>query len=79
MKQRLASPATLIDLRGLNELRGIEDTGTALVIKAMTRHGEVADSDVVAKAIPGLEKLAGLIGDPGGAPPWHDRRVGRQQ
>ena len=63
MKQRLASPATLIDLGGL-DLRGIEDKGDVLVIKAMTRHAEVAESSVVAKAIPGLEKLAGLIGDP---------------
>lgn len=64
MKQRLASPTTLVDLGGLADLRGIEDHGDVLVIKAMTRHGEVADSAVVAQAIPGLEKLAALIGDP---------------
>lgn len=64
MKQRLASPSTLIDLGGLKGLRGIEDNGSALTIKAMTRHGEVADSDVVKMAIPGLAKLAALIGDP---------------
>ena len=64
MKQRLASPGMLIDLRGLDDLHGIEDKGDTLVIKAMTRHCEVAESEVVAKAIPGLEKLAALIGDP---------------
>jgi carbon-monoxide dehydrogenase medium subunit len=64
MKQRLASPGELIDLGGLKDLRGIEDKGNVLVIKAMTRHGEVAESDVVKKAIPGLAKLAALIGDP---------------
>lgn len=64
MKQRLASPGTLIDLRGLKDLQGIEDKGDVLVIKAMTRHAEVAESATVAKAIPGLEKLAALIGDP---------------
>ncbi len=64
MKQRLASPATLIDLRGLKDLAGIEDKGDVLVIKAMTRHADVADSSVVKRAIPGLEKLAALIGDP---------------
>lgn len=64
MKQRLASPDTLIDLGGLKDLRGIEDNGSTLIIKAMTRHGEVAESTVVAKALPGLEKLAALIGDP---------------
>ena len=64
MKQRLASPGTLIDLRGMRDLQGIEDKGDVLVIKAMTRHADVADSSVVKKAIPGLEKLAALIGDP---------------
>ena len=64
MKQRLASPSTLVDLGGLKDLSGIEDKGDVLVIKAMTRHAEVAASPVVATAIPGLEKLAGLIGDP---------------
>jgi carbon-monoxide dehydrogenase medium subunit len=64
MKNRLASPATLVDLGGLKDLHGIEDKGDALVIKAMTRHADVAESDVVKKGIPGLAKLAGLIGDP---------------
>ena len=64
MKQRLASPGTLIDLRSMKDLQGIEDKGEVLVIKAMTRHADVAESSVVAKAIPGLEKLAALIGDP---------------
>ena len=34
-----------------------------LVIGAMTRHAEVAGSDVVMKAIPALAKLAARIGD----------------
>ncbi len=64
MKQRLAMPGHLVDLGKVAELRGIEEKGDALVIKAMTRHGEVATSAVVARAVPGLEKLAGMIGDP---------------
>ena len=64
MKQRLASPSHLVDLSKLADLRGIEMKGTTLVIKAMTRHGEVAESPVVKKAMPGLAVLAGLIGDP---------------
>ena len=35
-----------------------------LTIKAMSRHAEVASSDVVGKAIAGLAALAGGIGDP---------------
>ncbi|MGC6454258.1 MAG: FAD binding domain-containing protein [Candidatus Puniceispirillaceae bacterium] len=62
MKQRLASPEALVDLAGCG-LAGIEDTGSAIRIGAMTRHVDVAESDVVRKAIPALAALAGGIGD----------------
>jgi carbon-monoxide dehydrogenase medium subunit len=64
LKQRLARPSDLIDLGRIAELRGIKREGDALVIGAMTKHAEVAFSDVVKQAIPGLAELAALIGDP---------------
>lgn len=64
MKQRLAGPGVLIDLARLKDLRGVEDRGDVLIVKAMTTHNEVMTSPVVAKAVPGLEKMAALIGDP---------------
>jgi aerobic carbon-monoxide dehydrogenase medium subunit len=64
MKQRLASPANIIDLNRIEGLSGIELKGRNLVIGAMTRHGEVANSAVVKQAIPALAALAHLIGDP---------------
>ena len=64
MKQRLASPAAIVDLSGVAGLSGISLDGKTLVIGAMTRHVAVATSDVVKGAIPGLAALAGLIGDP---------------
>lgn len=64
MKQRLASPASLVDLAKCDELKGIERKGRSVVIGAMTTHAEVAASDVVREAIPGLAELAELIGDP---------------
>jgi carbon-monoxide dehydrogenase medium subunit len=64
MKQRLASPASIIDLSGIAELAGIRREGEAIVIGAMTRHADVADSAVVQGAIPALAALAHLIGDP---------------
>lgn len=64
MKQRLAQPSDLIDLGGVSDLSGISQEGNAVVVKAMTRHVEVATSDVVRAAIPALADLAGLIGDP---------------
>src|SRR3984957_8853717 len=63
MKQRLASPAALIDLKSVHELAGIAREGDDLVIGAMARHADVAGSNVVQAAIPALASLAGLIGD----------------
>ena len=62
MKQRLASPETLVDLAGCG-LAGIEDEGDSIRIGAMTRHADVAGSDLVQTAIPALAALAGGIGD----------------
>jgi carbon-monoxide dehydrogenase medium subunit len=64
MKQRLAAPSDLIDLSGVEALSGIEQKGRTLHIGAMTRHAEVASSEVVKEAIPALAHLAGGIGDP---------------
>lgn len=63
MKLRLASHGTVVDIGGLPELRGIRRDGNAIVIGAMTRHAEVAESSAVRQAIPGLADLAGGIGD----------------
>ncbi|HXZ03108.1 MAG TPA: xanthine dehydrogenase family protein subunit M [Stellaceae bacterium] len=64
LKQRLARPSDLIDLGRIAELKGIKRDGNAVVVGAMSRHVEVATSDVVTGAIPALAHLAGHIGDP---------------
>ena len=64
LKQRLAKPSDLVDLGRIAELKGIKRDGNAIVIGAMTRHADVATSDVVKSAIPALTQLAGGIGDP---------------
>ena len=63
MKLRLVSPADVIDLSNVPELKGIKVDGGNLTIGAMTRHAEVASSKEVQKAIPALARLADLIGD----------------
>ena len=57
-------PAALIDLKNIPELAGVAREGDNLVIGAMTRHADVARSNVVQAAIPALASLAGVIGDP---------------
>jgi len=64
MKQRLAAPAHVVDLAKIDALKGVKREGDMIVIGAMTRHADVAGSDVVKSAIPALAALAGGIGDP---------------
>ncbi|MGH7123181.1 MAG: FAD binding domain-containing protein [Stellaceae bacterium] len=64
LKQRLAKPSDLIDLAKIPDLKGIKKDGNTVVIGAMTKHVEVATSDVVKSAIPALAALAEHIGDP---------------
>jgi aerobic carbon-monoxide dehydrogenase medium subunit len=64
MKQRLAAPTAIIELKGVPELSGLSRDGDNLVIGAMARHVEVARSPVVHAAIPALATLAAGIGDP---------------
>ncbi len=63
MKQRLASPSDVIDLRHVADLKGISRDGNSLRIGAAVTHAEVAGSADVKAAIPGLAALAGMIGD----------------
>ena len=64
LKARLANPANVIDLGGVQELRSITQKGKAIVIGAMARHADVAESSLVRATIPALADLAHLIGDP---------------
>ncbi|RFB78971.1 FAD binding domain-containing protein [Methylovirgula sp. 4M-Z18] len=64
MKQRLASPAEIIDLSHAADLKGIARSGDKIVIGAMTTHCDVATNAAVREAIPALADLADGIGDP---------------
>ena len=64
MKQRLAAPSDVVDLSAISGLSGIELKGRKLQIGAMTKHYDVATSQVVREALPALADLAGMIGDP---------------
>ena len=64
MKQRLAAPSDLIDLRNIDAMRGITIDGKQVTIGAGTTHAEVAASAELAKICPGICDLASHIGDP---------------
>jgi carbon-monoxide dehydrogenase medium subunit len=64
MKQRLAQPSALIDLSKVEGIVGVELKGRSVVVGAMTRHADVANSPVLKEAMPGLAMVPGSIGDP---------------
>lgn len=64
MKHRLTAHSSLIDLQGIQNLKGIALNGDKVSILAMTCHADVAASELVQNAIPALAFLAGGIGDP---------------
>lgn len=64
LKQRRVKPSDLVDLRLIEGLSGIRREADAIVIGAMTRHADVADSDLVRGAIPDLARLVGEMADP---------------
>jgi carbon-monoxide dehydrogenase medium subunit len=64
MKQRLAQPSALIDLSLVSELSGVEVKGRSVVIGAMTRHADVANSPVLKEQFPALAAVPDSIGDP---------------
>src|SRR5258708_34524038 len=64
IKQRLAAPAALIDLSKIPQLFGISISGDVLTVGAMTRHLEVAESELVRSKTPLLASLAARIREP---------------
>jgi carbon-monoxide dehydrogenase medium subunit len=64
MKLRLATPQHLVDLGGVDELKGIRADGEAIVIGAMTTQHEVIGSDLLASKVPILRETGLQIADP---------------
>jgi carbon-monoxide dehydrogenase medium subunit len=64
MKLRLATPEHLIDLHGIDTLKGIRRDGANIVIGAMTTQHELLASDEITKSLPILHETALLIADP---------------
>jgi carbon-monoxide dehydrogenase medium subunit len=64
MKLRLATPEHLIDLHGIDGLKGVRRDGNNIMIGAMTTQHELLASDEIAKSIPILHETALLIADP---------------
>jgi CO/xanthine dehydrogenase FAD-binding subunit len=64
MKQRLAAPSDLIDLRHIAAMKGITVNGDQVTIGAATTHAEVASNKQLRAVCAGICNLASHIGDP---------------
>src|SRR5258708_14656543 len=65
LKLRLASPALLVDIGGINELKGIE-VGDRIRIGALTKHAELLASEPLREVLPIFHQAADQISDPQG-------------
>ncbi|MBC8258883.1 MAG: xanthine dehydrogenase family protein subunit M [SAR324 cluster bacterium] len=63
MKLRLSTPATLIDIGDLTELKYISDKGDYLAIGAGATHWMLESSDLIQQKAPALSQSAGQVGD----------------
>jgi carbon-monoxide dehydrogenase medium subunit len=64
MRLRLARPAMLVDIGRVQDLSDIRADGDSVVIGALTRHHDVANSEVLQELCPIVAHTAGEIGDP---------------
>lgn len=64
MKLRLARPSLLVDISRLQDLKYVKEDGDRVAIGALTRHHDVANSEVLQELCPIVSYAAGEIGDP---------------
>jgi aerobic carbon-monoxide dehydrogenase medium subunit len=64
MRLRLARPSTLVDITRISDLSYVREDGDEIAIGALTRHHDVANSELLQRACPILAFSASGIGDP---------------
>jgi len=64
MRVRLARPSLLVDISRIQDLKYVRDDGGQVAIGALTRHHDVANSEVLQELCPIVSYAAGEIGDP---------------
>jgi aerobic carbon-monoxide dehydrogenase medium subunit len=64
LRLRLAQPELLVDVAGLDELRGVRDQGDSLLIGARTTLYQLVNDPLVAEHCGLLTQTAGVIADP---------------
>ena len=77
LRLRFSYPSVLVDVGGLDALRGVRDLGDSLEIGALTTHYELTRDPLIAAHCGLLAAGGGDDRGPGGQAPRHDRRRAR--
>ena len=64
MKLRLATPAHLVDLAGISELKGVRADGNDVVVGAMVTQHELVASELLTAKVPLLRETSLQVADP---------------
>lgn len=64
MRLRLARPSRLVDISRISDLAYVREDGDRIAIGALTRHHDVATSELLQAECPIVAYTASLIGDP---------------
>jgi CO/xanthine dehydrogenase FAD-binding subunit len=63
-KSSVKTPKAIIDIRCLNELKGISETESEIIVKPLTTHTELGSSPIIKKHARLLHIAANVIGSP---------------
>jgi carbon-monoxide dehydrogenase medium subunit len=64
MKLRFATPGHLVDVNRIADLNGMSEADSWLRVKAVTRHNELANADLIKSRYPAMAAAAPQISDP---------------
>jgi aerobic carbon-monoxide dehydrogenase medium subunit len=64
LRLRLANPDLLVDVGGIEELRGVTDQGESLLIGSRTTHYQLVNDPLIAEHCGLLAQAAGTVADP---------------
>ena len=77
LRLRLSYPDLLVDIGGLDEMKGVSDAGDSLLIGATTTHYQLVHDPLIAGALRPDRGGGGHGRRPRGAAPRHVRRFAR--
>jgi len=63
-KSAVPSPLMIMDISRLAELKGIEESGDSIIIRPLTTHAELAQSEIIKRHAPLLYTAVSTIGSP---------------